>query len=309
MASTCNAKRPKNYRTYVQALQNAPRRTRYNPKRRVVLRQRPGPGVNSQATDPLTSACISGEGSNTDTAPNETEDVDSFQDDVFEESCRGISTECCDAGLQEEMQQPDLVAGSGYSDLVQETGELQHLGLSIGSGCSEDELQEIGEMEQCGLAVGGGLSEDELQETEELSSFGCMDGLNVTPSMDMGPLLYESASLTKKESIVLIMAFANRHKLTGAATNDLLKLVSLHCPTPNHCCCSLYLLRKKFQLPPNQLQFHYYCPSCFVPLDDQELELCYNPFCKQPLPHNADNFFLTLSVENQLRSILSRKSV
>jgi len=71
----------------------------------------------------------------------------------------------------------------GYSDLVQETVELQHLGLSIGSGCSEDELQEIGEMEQCGLAVGGSLSEDELQETEELSSFGCMDGLNVTPSI------------------------------------------------------------------------------------------------------------------------------
>ena len=235
MASTCNAKRPKNYRTYVQALQNAPRQTRYNRKRRVVLRQRPGPGVNSQATDPLTSACISGEGSNTDTAPNETEeDLDSFQDDVFEESCRGISTEYCDAGLQEEMQQPDLVAGSGYSDLVQETGELQHLGFSIGSGCSEDELQEIGEMEQCGLAVGGGLSEDELQETEELSSFGYMDGLNVTPSMDMGPLLYESASLTKKESIVLIMAFANRHKLTGAATNDPLEagLTSLPCTKP-----------------------------------------------------------------------------
>ena len=173
-----------------------------------------------------TALLTSGEGSS---IQNET---NSIQEDNFEKSCRGTNSEA---------------------------GQLKETIIVGACSCSGVELQEIGSGDS-------DYSDDAPQKTEQLNdgNLECTNDLNAVASTDMGPLLYDSASLTRKESIALIMAFANRHKLSGAATDDLLKFVSLHCPASNHCCPSLYLLRREFQLPPDQLQFHYYCPSCFV---------------------------------------------
>ena len=80
--------------------------------------------------------------------------------------------------------------------------------------------------------------------------------------------LYPGALITAKQSRCLVMEMANRHRLSGAATDDILKLISLHCPVPSHCCPSLYLLQKEFELPSSELKLCYYCPSCFVPLEE-----------------------------------------
>ena len=53
-----------------------------------------------------------------------------------------------------------------------------------------------------------------LQIAEELNDCNvvCTDYLNAVASTDMGPLLYDSASLTRKESTELITTFANKKK-------------------------------------------------------------------------------------------------
>ena len=47
--------------------------------------------------------------------------------------------------------------------------------------------------------------------------------------------LYESCPIREDQSIILISLYASRHHLTDVAVGDLLKLIALHCPTPNNC--------------------------------------------------------------------------
>ncbi|KAL0153088.1 hypothetical protein M9458_051613, partial [Cirrhinus mrigala] len=42
--------------------------------------------------------------------------------------------------------------------------------------------------------------------------------------------LYKNAPVSTAESVLIILAFANRNKITGKALSDLVKLISLHCP-------------------------------------------------------------------------------
>ena len=56
--------------------------------------------------------------------------------------------------------------------------------------------------------------------------------------------LYQDSSLSISESLLLVMAFAVRHKLSGVALEDLLELIHLQCPKPNKCITEM----KEFQL-------------------------------------------------------------
>ena len=58
--------------------------------------------------------------------------------------------------------------------------------------------------------------------------------------------LYNGASLSTETSSWAIMQFAISNKLTYSATSELLELIKLHCPAPNSCVRSLYMLKKQF---------------------------------------------------------------
>lgn len=47
-------------------------------------------------------------------------------------------------------------------------------------------------------------------------------------------------------SNILILQYKMRHNITFEALNDLLVLLKLHCPSPNNCLSSAYLLKKEF---------------------------------------------------------------
>ena len=53
-------------------------------------------------------------------------------------------------------------------------------------------------------------------------------------------LLYEGCPIREDQSIILISLFAARHHLSDVAIKDLLKLIDLHCPSPNNCTKSGY---------------------------------------------------------------------
>ena len=57
-------------------------------------------------------------------------------------------------------------------------------------------------------------------------------------------MLYDGSFLTVSSSAVLIMKYKLRHKLTEEAIADLLRLIKLHCPSPNRSLTSVYVLKK-----------------------------------------------------------------
>lgn len=54
------------------------------------------------------------------------------------------------------------------------------------------------------------------------------------PEMDIKDIpLYAGGTISLGLSLILIMSFTITHNLTDAALQDLLKIISLHCPSPN----------------------------------------------------------------------------
>ena len=70
--------------------------------------------------------------------------------------------------------------------------------------------------------------------------------------------LYEGATITEKQSLLLIMSFVQKHHLTNEALDDFLTLMNMH--FPNVVPCSKYLFFKKFHLA--KFQRHYFCETC-----------------------------------------------
>ena len=71
--------------------------------------------------------------------------------------------------------------------------------------------------------------------------------------------LYPGAPISCKESWISIYEFAVSHRLPDSATQDLLKLISDHCPLPNHCPQTVYKLKKTFA---SECAYSQYCSVC-----------------------------------------------
>ena len=52
--------------------------------------------------------------------------------------------------------------------------------------------------------------------------------------------LYDGCPVREDQSVVLVSLYASRHHLSDVAVSDLLKFVSLHCPSPNKCIMSQF---------------------------------------------------------------------
>ena len=139
-----------------------------------------------------------------------------------------------------------------------------------------------------------GLEEMEKEEASSSDSLSCNN------------LLYQDAQINYDDSMLLIMAFSVRHKLSGAAIEDLVQLLSLHCPEGANTVKNLREFQTFLQALQNPIVRHYYCPrkGCQVYIGVEEpgcQDTCF--LCNEPL--SRDNFFLELPIESQLRDLLS----
>lgn len=121
-------------------------------------------------------------------------------------------------------------------------------------------------------------------------------------------LLYENSRITVGESLLLIMAFIMRHKLSLVASEDLISLVELHCPGQNNALKGLSRFREFFQSLKHPMKKHFSCPNpkCRIYISaskPQSGDVCQ--ICQEPLSEKS--FFLELPVEEQLKTVLSRK--
>ena len=121
------------------------------------------------------------------------------------------------------------------------------------------------------------------------------------------PPIYPSCPLRLSESVLLIMTLAIRHKLTGEALADIIKLIDLHCipGTQSFSIKTLRELKSYFVNSKEMLDVLYYCSCCFGLLTE-ECDFC--PFCHTDLSSpSAKRYFLVLPIGHQLSKFFSRK--
>ena len=76
------------------------------------------------------------------------------------------------------------------------------------------------------------------------------------------PALFKDSLLSANAFDVAFMSVAQRHNLTYASQSDILKLISLVAPVPNHVPSSAQTLRKKFVSYGKETIVHHFCGHC-----------------------------------------------
>jgi len=130
----------------------------------------------------------------------------------------------------------------------------------------------------------------------------------ITDAMECDTPLYPDSLLTQSSSSLLIKQYSVRHNLTQEALADLLKLLRLHCPTPNSLPISLYSFQKHFHSLQIPLTLHYYCSSCLQHLPNCEMLRCPNVTCGKGLKTpRAISSFIEMPLEQQIVTLMERK--
>ena len=116
-------------------------------------------------------------------------------------------------------------------------------------------------------------------------------------------ILYSGAPLTSSASIVLLLTFVMKHKLTNEAFNDLLSVIEAHCPRPNNCKTSVKKLLEFVSQAKGDLEKHYFCDYCkaYFGKGTGNCNICGQTISK------ADGFFIEVPVEKQLQKFFIGK--
>ena len=148
-----------------------------------------------------------------------------------------------------------------------------------------------------------GDEDNDFQESNEVAQEAC-------PLSDPAQLpLYADSKLTISSSSVLIQKYAMRHNLTKEALLDLMKLLKLHCPSPNLCLSSVYHLQKQFPNLKYEAVFHYFCSNCLNSVTSNS-KLCPNTACGVNLTvPNSISSFIELPLKPQFKVIIERDGI
>ena len=136
------------------------------------------------------------------------------------------------------------------------------------------------------------------------------DDCDKEPPCDNDTPLYEGAPLSLSSSILLILAFVLKHRLTGQCFTDLLGVIEAHCPKPNQCKSSVRKLFDFFKNIKGNLVKHIFCTYCNSYICEQrEAEPIVLPdsceICGTCLANksNDTSFFLEAPLDNQIRKL------
>lgn len=111
--------------------------------------------------------------------------------------------------------------------------------------------------------------------------------------------LYPGAPLSLGESMVAILLFDTRHKLSIVCISDLLRLIFVHCLLPNRCVKTYYRFKKFFDKTITPLTRHYYCTKCHKTFNSQ-MSHCEDCGC------NSVSYFIEIPIIKQLIKLYSR---
>ena len=176
-------------------------------------------------------------------------DVDSSSSVLVRDQCSSESAAITTKQLPRDEQMKDTLETRDF-----DSEEM------LDAGLSEDELSnnpyayERFVREDDNYTSCDSVSDYEDYENLELASEQC------EPEADDS--LYSGAPLTTSTSVVLLLTFAMKHKLTRAAFNDFLSVIEAHCPRPNNCKTSVSKLLEFTSQAKGDIQKHYFCDYC-----------------------------------------------
>ncbi|XP_074100574.1 uncharacterized protein LOC141528425 [Cotesia typhae] len=113
--------------------------------------------------------------------------------------------------------------------------------------------------------------------------------------------LYLGAEITKRESMLVILAMCLKHHLSMTCIDDLIRVIELHCLSRGLIKNSLYKFQKYFNLDKENVKKHFYCPSCASQLNNEN-EICN--MCLQ----TKSTFLLELPIINHLKEMYKREN-
>ena len=205
---------------------------------------------------------------------------------------------------------------------------------SPGEFCDFDELQDSDEIFQYEFAEtrDGRLSEDELLDftstdgnmydrfviDDEAGSDIFSDCENIESDCEytsgefigeQDEILFSGAPITSSSSVVLLLSFVLKHKLTREAFSDLLALVEAHCPRPNNCRTTVKKLFEFVSQAKGDIVKHLYCGyyNAYYSRSDACTEVNRTcSICGKEIPEDG-RFFIEVPIVKQLRKFFSGK--
>ena len=204
---------------------------------------------------------------------------------------------------------------------------------SPGEFCNSDEMQDIDETFQYEFEeTHDGRSEDELDLTstdgnilydrfvidDEAGSDIFSDCENIESDSEytsgefegeQDEMLYSGAPITSCSSVVLLLSFVLKHKLTREAFSDLLALVEAHCPQPNNCKTTVKKLFEFVRQAKGDVVKHLYCGYCnaYFGRSDAHTEVNRTcSICGKGLSKDS-RFFIEVPIVKQLQTFFSGK--
>lgn len=117
-------------------------------------------------------------------------------------------------------------------------------------------------------------------------------------------MLYSGAPITSNSSVVLLLSFVFKHKLTREAFNDLLAVIEAHCPRPNNCKTTVNNLFQFLSRAKGNVVKHYFCGFCKAYYGKDVKGNC--TICGKSIQNNG-GFFIEVPIENQLLKFFSGK--
>ena len=168
----------------------------------------------------------------------------------------------------------------------------EEMGCSPDINTSDSECEDAAESHSNGEGAAG--SQEDGDNREDLHGH------------DDDPL-YPSASITVKVMMILILAFATRHKLTNEAISDLLYLLNIVFPKSSNYCSSLYKFKKYFDYLVTPVTFCYYCPDCVMSIDYPAEKICV--ICKKAYKSVKELcYYLHMSITHQISSLFNKRT-
>lgn len=140
---------------------------------------------------------------------------------------------------------------------------------------------------------------------EEVSSEECAQSTSKDTTTTDKPL-YDNASITVAECLLIIMAYVNCHKVTDKALNDLLKMAALLCPDSLNTDCLNSVQKFKGFFPPtlHRPLLHKYCSKCFASVESEQLQ-CLS--CGTSVSEEGSaSSFIEVPIDAQIRSLFAK---
>lgn len=115
--------------------------------------------------------------------------------------------------------------------------------------------------------------------------------------------LYDGAPLSVRDSMLLVMNLSIKHKLPDTCISDVFTVINAHCISKNLKKLSLYKYQKFFKCENQSVTKHYYCCKCDKALKIDE------KICNECQQQTNSNYFITLSIVDQLQVILTPENL